>query len=258
MLTLKQLIDKHFSGPLRHYQAKPSFSPSVLSGKCYRKVFYAYNKVPKDYDMPVRNKLICEHGNYLHSMLSNIFRKQKVLVDYYNEDGSFRKNRFTGETDFEFPLEDLDLEIKAKIDAVLILDGELWLGEYKSIKEEDFFKLKEPKIDHMQQATIYLYCLEKQLNEGNYKHIKEIAKFKEIKGIRFLYYNKNDTINKKENMILPVKEFAVGKDEPLFKDIIDKILTIKEYSIKKELPPKTFDFCPNCEYRKKCLQNKLG
>lgn len=224
----------------------PSIKPSSLGTPCMRKLYYSYNKVPEDYEFPLSAKRIMKLGDAIHDMLGDVYRRAGILIDYYNKDGKYLKD-IDGTPDLEFPIKSKELEIKkGKIDAVMVLDNSLWLGEYKSINENGFNKLVSPKPDHFIQGITYLYVFNKMLADGEFAHIKELKDFKKAEGIKFLYVNKNNTA---------FKEFSCTTANEAFINIVNKIQNIKTFSENKQLPDKTPDWCNSCPWRTKCKKN---
>ncbi len=245
--VFQETLDKPDFAP---YTPKQQFKikPSMLGSKCLRKVYYASAMVPEDYGFDIAGKKRMKLGDSIHDMLSSTFRKAGIIVDYYNPDGSFivdwkDKTKF----DKEFPLVCEDLHIKkGKVDAVCIIDGQLWLGEYKSINERGFGSLSEPKSDHIIQAVVYWYVFNMLLAEGKFAHIKELEGFTKAVGVRWLYVNKNDT---------EMKEYTMTQGDKVFTEIVEKIMMIKNHYDNKILPPKTDDWCNSCSWRDKCKKN---
>ena len=232
-----------------NYVPKPKFRPSMLGSPCMRKVFYSYLNITPDYPFSIKSKKIMELGNKVHDMVTSTLREAGVLIDYMKKDGTPKLSFFTGEPDYEFPLKDSELEVSAKVDAVVVLDGELWIVEIKSIKHEEFLKLKNnPKPDHLLQGTIYYYLFNKLLKEGKFSHIERLANFTQAKGLKFVYVDKTT---------MDILEIDKKASDKIFMDIVSKILKIREYNNSRELPPKTPHFCANCQWRDKCLANLL-
>lgn len=228
----------------------PSFKikPSMLGSKCLRKVYYSSASVPEDYPFDLSGKKRMLLGDAIHSMLHDTFKKAGILIEYYNEDGSINMDwKNPDKEDREFHLVCPDIFIKkGKIDAVMIIDGELWLGEYKSINMKGFESLMAPKDDHIVQAVTYWYVFNKLLAEGKFKHIKELQGFTHAKGVRWLYVNKDDT---------SMKEFTMTQGDQIFTQIVEKIMKIHGAYETKTLPPKTKDWCQSCNWRDKCNKN---
>lgn len=187
-------------------------------------------------------------GDAVHEMLHSVFKQSGILVEYFNPDGSITMDwKDPSKEDREFPLVSPDLHIKkGKVDAVMIIDGELWIGEYKSINMNGFQNLSAPKDDHVIQAVTYWYVFNKMLAEGAFSHIPQLAGFTKAKGVRWLYVNKDDTA---------MKEFTMTEGDETFTKIVEKILTVKSMFDSKTLPEKTLDWCRSCSYRDKCKKN---
>lgn len=222
--------------------------PSMLGSACMRKVLYSAAGTPEDYPFPMSGKKRMKLGEAIHAMLHDVFSEDGILVDYHNPDGSINKDH-KGKDDLEFPISSEDLFIKkGKIDAVYIIDGKLWLGEYKSINLNGFNSLNGPKGDHLIQGVTYLVLFNQLLKEGKFSHIERLKGFEKAEGVRFLYICKDDT---------EFKEYVVSETDKIFKMIVDKIFTVKWHYDNKVLPPKTPEYCNSCNYRDKCKKNQL-
>lgn len=218
--------------------------PSMLGSKCLRKAFYACTEVPEDYPMSMEVKRICKMGDAVGEMLTKEFRELGVLIDYYSPDKE--KPAFSK----EFPISDPDLFIKRGfIDGVFVIDGKLWLGEFKSINSNNYKGLTKPKTEHYYQGITYLYTFNNLLAKGEYSHIKELAGFKRAEGIIFLYVNKDNSY---------MKQFVVTGDAQFFESLVQRIYFLRESYEQKTLPPKTEDWCKSCSWRDKCAANKLS
>jgi CRISPR/Cas system-associated exonuclease Cas4 (RecB family) len=97
------------------------------------------------------------------------------------------------------------------------------------------------------QGVLYLYLFNRDLAEGKFAHIPELANFKKANGIRFVYYNKNKSV---------MKEFVVTTADEVFKAIVMKIQTVKQYTEQGILPPMTPDYCKTCAWSVKCSKNQ--
>lgn len=220
--------------------------PSVLGSPCLRQIYYSSAGVPEDHPFPLDGKKRMKLGDAVHSMLHDVFKEAGIIVEYYNPDGSTPKD-YNGKDNTEFPLTSLELFIKkGKIDAVMIIDGELWLVEYKSINLKGFSSLMDPKSDHTIQAVTYFFVFNQHLKDGKFSHIKELHGFTQAKGIKWLYVNKDDT---------DLKEYSMTEADYLFKQIVEKIVTIKNFYDSKILPPKTNFYCYSCNWRDKCKKD---
>lgn len=244
--TLKPYIKKGKSP-----RATYSIKPSSLGTECLRKLYYSSFRVPEDFDVDQNIKKMGALGDGLSHVLSSKFRSQKILIDYKNPDGSFQLG-MDGSPNLEFPISSKELKIDiGYIDAVLDIDGELWIGEYKSATESSFKKLTSPKPDHLIQAITYLFVFNKLLKEGKFSHIDRLSKFDKAKGLRFLYVDRNNAVD------FPLKEFVISEDVAIevFKKIALKVSNFSMYADSKQLPPKTLEWCQSCPWRSKCQKN---
>ncbi len=219
----------------------PKFKPSVLGSPCLRKIYYSYNRVLEDFASPIALQKYGDMGDAAGERLARNLRDAGILIDYYDKEGK-TPIRF-GKPNKEFPLKDIELEISAMIDAVVILENKLWLGEFKTIGKRPFDGLFKPKNDHLIQGSTYLYLFNKALKDGHYSHIKELSRFEKVEGIRFLYECRDNG---------DMKEFPITEADEVFRQTIAKIFTIKEHTKDGTLPPMTPDWCKSCPYRIKC------
>jgi CRISPR/Cas system-associated exonuclease Cas4 (RecB family) len=220
----------------------------MLGSPCLRKIYYSSASVDEDYPFDISGKKRMKLGDAVHEMLHSVFKEAGITIEYHNPDGSINKDwKDKSKDDVEFPLECEELFIrKGKIDEVVILDGELWLGEYKSINSKGFQTLSQAKSEHIIQAVVYWFVFNKLLSEGKFSHIEKLKGFTKAKGVKWLYVNKDDT---------ELKEFSMTEGDLVFSQIVEKIMTIKEHYDKKVLPPKTQDYCYSCNWRDKCKKN---
>lgn len=251
------LLESNKANP--NYKPTPSFRPSSLGTICQRAIFYSFWRVTPDEELTAKNHITFQMGDAIHEIIGKWLRGAGVLIDYKKPDGTPNVNRFTGEPDYEFPVHSEDLGIpKAKIDAILKIDGKLWIGEYKSINDGGFNgkkypsgfvlpPLKSPKREHLRQAMMYPFLFEQCLQAGEFEHIKELEGFTEVEGVIFLYMNKNDGM---------LKEYKLKKDFTVFEDVVHDILDVKEHNEAKTLPPKNQkENCRFCNWASKCKKN---
>ncbi len=250
-MSLIKLFEQTLNDEKRYVSKKsPHFKikPSVLGSPCMRKVFYSTGMVPEDFQDDVKSKKRMALGDCMHGTFKDVFRKSGKMVEYTSPDGTTPIG-IDGKPDGEFPLTCPELYIEyAKIDGVFIIDGKLWLGEFKSIKHDYFVALHSTKPEHLIQGVIYYYVFNKLLEEGKFKHIKELDGFTKAQGIIFLYANKDNQ---------ELVEFGFTEADQVFKGIVNKIMIAKHNYDHQLLPPKTPDFCRTCSWRLKCQKNEL-
>lgn len=228
----------------------PSIKLSMLGTKCPRKLFYSYNKVEEDQAFPLKNLRIVVLGDYVEMMVVEAFRKAGVVIDYVNPDGS--TPQLFGKPSKQFQVSDPLLAVKlGLIDAVVVLDGQLWVVEIKSINDRGYTEdiTEHAKPDHYVQGLCDLYLFNKNLAEGKYKHIPALGDFTAAVGFKVFYYNKNSSYS---------REFTYSLNDGDFLTLIQKIETIKRFTAEKILPPKKPDYCSTCNWNGKCEKDVLG
>lgn len=254
-IFIKQLSKDRPKDP--NYVPKFKIKPSVIGSPCMRKIYYTSSGMEPDYPFPIEGKLRMKMGDAIHHMLSDVFRESGELIDYHNPDGTIPRQYkgkdsagkpILGEENREFPISFPELFIASgKIDGVMVIDGKLWIAEFKSINQKGFSGLMQPSPDHMIQATTYYYVFNEHLKAGKYAHIERLRGFQKAEGVLYLYVNKDDTNQ---------KEFAMTEQDELFALIVQKITSIVDDYNSKTLPPKTQDYCYSCPYRDSCKKNR--
>ena len=231
----------------------PRVKPSDLGHSCYRKIFYSYLKQDRDAPVQAFLKRIFDTGDAIHGMVEEWVTDLGYLIPYKDrKTGKVPIHWATKKPNTEFPVSIPELEIKiGYIDAILNIRGELYIGEWKSQKKEAFDEIKvseNPLPEHIMQANIYAHLFDFCRERGDYDHIPELKGLGPIKGIIFLYVNKDSTF---------LKEFQVLKTDEGLEDIIKKYKNLKEYVNKEELPPpnKEGKNCTFCDYKVKCEKN---
>jgi CRISPR/Cas system-associated exonuclease Cas4 (RecB family) len=219
--------------------------PSDLGSPCYRKIIYSYLRVEPDTKIEPKTKRIFDTGDAYHDMMKEWVKGAGILIEYKDpKTGKLPINKYSGKPDSEFPIVVTELGIKkGKIDAILLVNGQLWIGEFKSMKDEKFHVLKAPQDDHQIQANTYVHLFEHCLARGDYKHIKELAGHTEVQGVIYLYIDKDNS---------EIKEYVLPKSDEGFEIVVEKIARIMKYVTDKELPPKTEHYCYFCSYNRKC------
>lgn len=244
-------------------------SPSQVF-KCKRSLFYARTEAEGDGTIDARLQRIFDNGTHVHLRLQEYLKKEGTLV--YDE----------------CPCIDEEANIQGHTDGILkITDQEYAILEIKSMNSHQFAKLKEPKEEHIAQATIYCYCtecrrLELQEMTPQEFHHKSYDKRKAFYESRYQHlvggkkYTREEKIakNVEENMMLDevlydikrpinkvyflyenkdtqdIKEFVVEYDDDLMSDILDFYEEINDYVDSNTVPPRegTSKNCPTCKF----------
>jgi hypothetical protein len=231
----------------KHYVPKRlSFNPSTLSSPCERLIFYKYLRIQPDFTPNPKSCRIFEAGDALHGMMKDWVRRSVGLIDYRDHSGKIPLHWVTKLPDPEFPVDDSDTGIKGKMDGVGVVDGQLWIYEFKSIKAEYFRDLSAPQAKHQKQAAPYVFLFEKDLRAGKFSHIPELDGFDTVAGVIYLYLNKDNQ---------ELKEFRVEKSFEFLDDALRSAFSCLSHVQAETLPEKTEDHCYNCDFRLKCAKD---
>ena len=252
-ITIISKIDAHlkkianpYYGP--DYKPNPRVKPSDLGSPCMRKILYSYLRVNPDQKIKPEQKRIFDTGTIIHELIGDWVKGAGLLIEYKDpKTGLVPIGKYTKKPDPEFPIvvPELDITI-GKIDALIMLDGKLWIGEWKSSKGEKFDDMTDAQEEHKMQANTYVHLFEYCWARGDYDHIEELKEFKEVSGVRFLYLNKNNS---------ELKEFVVPKEDSSLDAVVEKICTLKKYVEDKALPPKTEHYCFFCNWNLSCKKD---
>lgn len=254
LTVIEKALDKKYNAP-KNYTPKPNMRPSFLGTECVRKIYYEYLRVEKDSSWTPPRIRNFEKGDHIAMMVKDWFRSAGILIDYRDpKTGEIPNHGVTGQPDPEFPVQAEELHIKnAKMDGVGIFEGVegvedgLWVIEFKSINEKGFERYIEDsaKKEHEMQGMTYTFLFEECLKRGDYAHIEELKGYSEVKGVIFIYINR-------ENDNDDWKEFVVPKNSAPFLKVVEKIVKALEHVRKNTLPPKTWDMCDWCDFQAKC------
>ena len=181
---LKELIDKYYQDK-RNEREKKRFYISD-AGKCPRQIFFKFKKAPCK-DMEPRILRVFDQGNYVHLRLMRDLFSLGVVV--------------ASEVDIP-PTEN----VGGRADAVIRVNNELYLVDFKSINSMILQKMAEPKDDHILQVQLYLHF------------------FKLKKGI-LLYEGKDNSM---------IKEFPVEYDKKIATGILNDFKRLK-LNVEKDL-----------------------
>lgn len=232
----------------KDYKPKPRIKPSDLGNKSLRRIFYSYLRVKPDQKIEPKVKRIFDTGDAIHEMVRSWVKGTGTLIEYRDpQTGEIPPDRWSGKPNPEFPISIKELDIKeGKIDAILLVDGKLWVGEFKSSKDSKFQPLDDAQDEHKIQANTYVHLFEFCLQRGDYAHIKELKGHTQVEGVLFLYVNKDTS---------DFKEFVCEKNESDLEEIVEKIAKIKGYAEKKKLPPCACNPKSWCPWNQKCSKN---
>lgn len=164
------------------------FYPSTLGNNCDRYMYMAYNGMLLGNDIPPRIQRIFDVGGAFEERFEKYLNNVKLLVDR------------------ELSIKTENPPISGRIDFIVFPDDPVPV-ELKTIKQEEYKKLRGPKPEHLLQLQLYL-------NMGNYKH-----------GY-VLYENKNTQ---------DWKCFKLERDEILWDSVVERCVRVMEMN---EVPEK--------------------
>lgn len=204
---LKEIIDKYYQDKRREKDKKRFYISDA--GKCPRQIFFKFKKAPCK-EMEPRILRVFDQGNYVHLRLMRDLFSLGVVV--------------ASEIDIP-PVED----VGGRADAIIRINNDLYLVDFKSINSMILKNMAEPKEDHIFQVQLYLHF------------------FKLKKGI-LLYEGKDNS---------EIKEFSVEYDKKLAEKIISDFKRLKINVDKDLVPQQLTDFpdnwqCQYCQFREIC------
>lgn len=207
------------------------FHPSAV-GACGRRNVYEFIRAPAITTIDPDDLEVFDMGHAVHGIVQGKLAELGMTLESQGVGYSFRPEvRFDPETDVLYQ----DLHVGGTTDGILEIWTEDWkqrgILEVKSIKDENFTKLRGPKDDHVMQAHIY-------------------AKRFDCPIIWIWYYNKN-TSERKVYTIIFQKE--------IFDRAVTKYAQWLTHAEAGTLPDReeSFYICPRCEYRDVCKPPSL-
>jgi CRISPR/Cas system-associated exonuclease Cas4 (RecB family) len=210
---LKELIDQLYLDNEKDREQHHFYITDA--GKCSRSIFFKFKNVPREKMTPEVLRMF-DHGDYIQmQILSNLFSLGIVRA-----------------SEIKIPPQEL---ISGRADAIITLDNELYVVDFKSMNSMVFKNLTEPKPDNVNQIQLYLHY------------------FKIPKGI-LLYVNK-DT--------LQLKEFIVKYNPVSAKKLIDDLADLKTKIDKNIVPDRIPTWpddwqCQYCAFREICNMAGAG
>lgn len=212
----------------RAFYQKKNLSPSIdfmcMTKGYFNLKFSGGSHLPVDpTDITYEGERAKAVGNAFHEYIQNQFDIAKVL----------RLNETT--------LEDTEHKIRARIDSVIEVDGELFLVELKSAKSYSMHLMGQdgsPDIEHQKQVQLYFHLLE--LNR-DVPEIAAVLQGRTITRAIILYESKNDH---------KIMEFLVNKNEAAIKELLKYTRVLwKAFAEKKEPKYKFEPDSPECMYK---------
>ncbi|MBU4299436.1 PD-(D/E)XK nuclease family protein [Patescibacteria group bacterium] len=204
---LKELIDKFYLDKERDREQHHFYITDA--GKCSRAIFFKFKNMPRKKMTPEILRMF-DHGNYVQMQILNaLFGLGIVRASEIN-----------------IPPQQL---ISGRADAILTLDNELYVVDFKSMNSMIFQKLEAAKEENINQIQLYM-------------HFFEIPK-----GI-LLYVNKNT---------LELKEFALNYNPALCENLLQDLAALKIKIEKNIVPLRLSGYpenwqCRYCQFKEIC------
>jgi len=204
---LKELIDQFYSDRQRDKEQQHFYITDA--GKCGRAIFFKFKNVPRE-KMEPRVLRMFDHGDYIQmQILSNLFSLGMVRA-----------------SEVKIPPQEI---ISGRADAIISIDNELFVVDFKSMNSLVFKGLEQPKEDNVNQIQLYLHF------------------FKIPKGI-LLYINK-DT--------LELKEFLINYNPAIAKKLLFELTELKIKIDKNTIPTRLDSWpsdwqCQYCQFKEIC------
>jgi len=233
------------------------FHPSEFAD-CLRKIAYNFYGAPKKGSHSPQLLRIFDNGSWMHLRYTSYFERAKVLRGYwkclnpmcgkifgreeklgvfapYLDDNfscecgntnrlGYEEVRVTSDPEFNF---------YGNVDAVIKLEDEHYVLDYKSMNSFSFKRFKEPYQKHIVQVNIYLWLL--GLKKG------------------FLLYENKDNQE--------VRLATVERNDKLISQIQTRAKELNALLKSKKLPQRKYDAksaseCKNCLYRDLCWKSR--
>ena len=204
---LKELLDQFYLD--REGDKEQHHFYITDAGKCGRAIFFKFKNVPRE-KMEARILRMFDHGDYIQmQILSSLFSLGIVRA-----------------SEIKIPPQEL---ISGRADAIITLNNDLYVVDFKSMNSMIFKNLTEPKEDNVNQIQLYLHY------------------FKIPKGI-LLYVNK-DT--------LELKDFVVEYNPTIAKKLLLGLSELKKKIDTNIVPERIPDYpenwqCRYCQFREVC------
>ncbi len=204
---LKEIIDQFFLD--RESNREQHHFYITDAGKCARAIFFKFKNVPRE-KMTAEVLRMLDHGDYVQMHILNCLFGLGVVRA----------------SEIKIPPQEI---ISGRADAIITLDNELYVVDFKSMNSYKFKDLKAPLPENVNQIQLYLHF------------------FKIPKGI-LLYVDKNT---------LALKEFLVNYNPKMVNSLLKSLEDLKEKIDTDIIPVRLPDYpnnmqCRYCAFREIC------
>jgi CRISPR/Cas system-associated exonuclease Cas4 (RecB family) len=210
---LKDLIDKYFLD--KEHDKEQQHFYITDAGKCERAIFFKFKNVPRE-KMSADVLRMLDHGDYVQMhILNSLFSLGMVRA-----------------SEVRIPPQEI---ISGRADAIVTLNNELYVVDFKSMNSYKFKTLEAPPEENVNQIQLYLHY------------------FGIPKGI-LLYVDKNT---------LSLKEFLINYNPGLAKALISSLENLKIKIDANVIPARMADFpgcfqCKYCSFKEICKISGAG
>jgi len=197
---LRDLIDQFFLD--KEHDREQQHFYITDAGKCERAIFFKFKNVPRE-KMTAEVLRMLDHGDYVQMhILSCLFSLGIVRA-----------------SEVKIPPQEI---ISGRADAIITMDNELYVVDFKSMNSYKFKALEAPLEDNINQIQLYMHY------------------FSIPKGI-LLYVDKNT---------LALKEFLVNYNPSLAQSLLSELGSLKEKIDGNKVPVRLSDYSANvqCKY----------
>lgn len=184
-----QAIDNYLQTRPRDDRPKRCFHPSSLHLSAHD-LYHHYLEGDENRQFDSRILRIFDNGHTVHRRLQGYLTDAGILKQV------------------EVPVENEEYEIRGHADGIIAINGTSGVLEIKSMNSNQFYRVYEPKEDHLIQVNVYMFCLD-------------------IPRACLLYECKDNQ---------ELKEFYVKRDMSILNPILEKIKFVQE-CLKTEAEP---------------------
>ena len=204
---LKELIDKFYLDKERDREQHHFYITDA--GKCGRAIFLKFKNAPRE-KMEAKILRMFDHGDYIQmQILNSLFSLGIVRA-----------------SEVRIPPQEL---VSGRADAIVTLNNELYVVDFKSMNSMIFRGLCQPKEENVNQIQLYLHF------------------FKIPKGI--LLYVCKDTLGLKEFFV----EYDTARSNQLIGDLSELRVKIDSDIVPKRMPDYPVNWqCKYCQFKEIC------
>lgn len=133
------MIDEYLKNRARDPRGRECFHPSSLhksASELYRMYFDGDQQ-----EFPPRVLRIFDNGHYVHKRLQTYLAEMGILQQA------------------EVPVFNREYDIRGTCDGIIRIGEKKGVLEIKSINQNQFYSLHEPKPEHLIQLNVYMFCL---------------------------------------------------------------------------------------------------